>query len=303
MDDNSRGLIERGYKSLNEFHGRNIYGTVPQIEAPDIPIPENVIQISLEDLDYLRAIREESNKYPHVNVTDIRRIFPALDDQTIKGYFNILNKVDDETLFGNQIDTPGEIYKETISDVFKKGIRHVSKIPDQISDWYKRLRNIIPSRSTIYKSLELLKENFKENHPNAVPNAILSGKVLLGMALVALGTYGAKKIYDYVFKNDKTIEDKELGLPKPEIIKEEVPLAKIKPTEIPTSRKDPEEVVKEPIPAIKPIELKILEEIMEEPPKNVQIDHSLYIAQKIDRILRSKIKSNRQWEPCTYYHY
>ncbi len=303
MNDENRELIERGTKSLNELYGRNFRNAISQIEYPDIPEniqnPENVIQISLEDLEYLRAIRTEAYKYPHLTVTDIQRMFPSLNEGAIKYYFNILSNVEDEQLFDKPIDTPGELYKETSSDIFNKGIRHISKIHTQISDWFTRMRNIIPSWSTIYNSLELLKDNFKENHPNAV----FSGKVLIGMALVALGTYGAKKIYDYVFKNDKTIENEELGLPKPEVVVETLPLAKIKPTEMPTVKKEIIEDVREPIPAIKPVELKMLEEIMQEPPKYMQVDHSLYIKQKIDRILRSKIKYNRQWEPYTYYRY
>jgi hypothetical protein len=297
-NDKNRELLERGYDALNKFYQGNMHDIPKFIPYHGEEIP-NVVNVSLEDLDFLRRIKEEMIKYPFLNISDIKKMFPSLDTSTIHKYIGILDKVDDESLFGSVIQSVPEMYHESIGDKISGAFRNISKIPGQISDWFTRMRNIIPSASTIYKSLKLIAENN--------PNKVLGAKVLFGMALVALGTYGAKKIYDYVFKNDKTIENEELGLPKPEDIETSIPLTNITPliNNYETLEEESSEDIypKDDIPPIiNPIELIILENTMETP-ENIKVDHSKYIKKKIDMLLRSNINRNREWEPFTYRMY
>lgn len=307
MNEANRELINRGERALNVLYNREKHkqimqdpqpSFVPYVQQETIPIEEYAKSFSPKDITMMHNIYSQLNKDPHSSIDDLQRMIPGLKKDEISKYVYLVRNFHINDLIGPRDNHNVEIPSTWQIKLFD-ATNSIYMLPERISGWFDRLKNMIPSASTIFKNMKSLISN----------HGATAAKSLLGMALVAIGTYAAKKAYDYVFKDDDTIADVTLGLPipeevqqvmpEPEVIQERIEWASVNPTVQPDA---PVDAPVDVIPEIDRAELKALEKLIEKP-RNISVDHSQYIHDKIMRLLQQKIKNNRHWEPFRYEPY
>lgn len=187
---------------------------------------------------------------------------------------------------------------------------------DTNKTWIQSLTEILPNSitgSNIYKNVTSLVKN----------NGAGIALGLVAAALLALGTYGAVKAYQYITKDEKDIPKVPNIPPNIPNIPPNVPNI---PEIIPDDPKLPPQLQSIPLqplmPAIKPRDdeidlhpqlqspyipldplppmlegndLNLFAKIIEKDKENMT-DHSLYIKQKIDMIINEKIQASWDWE-------
>ncbi len=237
---------ERIQKGLNELMKRDkeisseeevLSGTYPVgTERGDVIFPDNGRGVFPLDPD---DIESES--------IDINDPEPGYYDRFMN-YISSRNKpipIDDEPIVIDDDDDDNGILK-------KYG--RVATGLATVKDWSSKFFNLFPSGSQITDNIESL--------INSHGTYIAGG--LLAAALLGIGTYGAVKLYNYLFPS------------KPEM-----------GTQVPTDKD------------ISECDKKLLEELMKKPPTKPgmkEIDHSRYIKNKIDKMLQAKIDYNWDWE-------